>query len=139
MTYKLTPITISGYKRGQVYFKELKSSSVSTTINNIGEVLQAVDGSTTYMHRSYKRTWSLSWNMIIFSSAAPNYPLDTVASLRDFFTSMDSVSSSYVFTFEDVQYKVIPEPNSFEVELSANNVMLTNVPYYNVSFRLVEE
>lgn len=138
MTYTLAPITISGYLRGQVYSKEIKSSTISTTINNIAEVLQAVDGTTTYMHRAYKRTWSLTWEMIIYSSSAPNYPLDTVASLRNFYTSMDSVNSSFVLTFEGIQYNVIPEPNSFELDLAATNVTLTNIPYYNVSFRLVE-
>lgn len=138
MTYTLAPITISGYLRGQVYSKEIKSSTISTTINNIAEVLQAVDGTTTYMHRAYKRTWNLTWEMIIYSSSAPNYPLDTVASLRNFYTGMDSVNSSFVLTFEGIKYNVIPEPNSFELDLAATNVTLTKIPYYNVSFRLVE-
>lgn len=137
MTYTITPIYLSGYLRGNIFYQNLKASSISTSITNVGEVLQAVDGSIHYLHRNYKRSWDAQWQMIVYSGSV-SYPLDTVVRLRDVYESFDSTLTSVVLRFEDKTYPVVPEPNSWTAELAANMVTMTNIPYYNVSFRLLE-
>lgn len=137
MTYQIQPIFLSGYISGQAFYQNLKSSSINSSITNVGEVLQAIDGSINYLHRAYKRTWDLQWQMIIFSGAA-SYPLDTVVNLRRVYESFGSISTDMLLSFENKKYPVIAEPNSWRADLVANNVSLTKVPYYNVSFRLLE-
>lgn len=137
MTYTITPIYLSGYIRGNVFYQNLKASSIGTSITNVSELLQAVDGSVHYFHRNYKRSWDAQWQMIIYSGSAL-YPLDTVVRLRAVYEAFDSVTTSMVLNFEDKLYPVIPEPNSWRSELAANTVTMTKIPYYNVSFRLLE-
>jgi hypothetical protein len=137
MTYTIKPIYLSGYLRGNQFYQDLKSSSIGTTLNNVGEVLQAVDGSIHYLHRAYKRSWDVQWQMIIYSGASL-YPLDTVVKLRAIVESFDSLETDMLLTFEEKKYKVIVDPNSWQADLAAVNVSMTSVPYYNVSFRLIE-
>jgi hypothetical protein len=137
MTYTIKPIYLSGYLRGNQFYQDLKSSSIGTTLNNVGEILQAVDGSIHYLHRAYKRSWDVQWQMIIYSGA-PLYPLDTVVKLRAIVEAFDSLDTDILLTFEEKKYKVIVDPNSWQADLAAVNVSMTNVPYYNVSFRLIE-
>jgi hypothetical protein len=137
MTYQIQPIYLSGYLNNVAFYQNLKASSITNAVSNVGEVLQAVDGSLTYLHRAYKRSWDVQWQMIIYSGLA-TYPLDTVVNLRKIYESFSSLQTSVLLTFEDNQYPVIVEPNTWKAELAANNVSLTKVPYYNVSFRLLE-
>lgn len=137
MTYTIKPIYLSGYVRGNVFYQNLKASSIGTSITNVGEVLQAVDGSINYLHRAYKRSWDVQWQMIIYSGGV-DYPLDTVVKLRTVYESFDSATTDMLLMFEEKPYSVIVEPNSWRADLAANSVSLTNIPYYNVSFRLLE-
>lgn len=137
MTYTIKPIYLSGYVRGNVFYQNLKASSIGTSITNVGEVLQAVDGSINYLHRAYKRSWDVQWQMIIYSGGV-DYPLDTVVKLRTIYESFDSTTTDMLLMFEEKPYSVIVEPNSWRADLAANSVSLTNIPYYNVSFRLLE-
>jgi hypothetical protein len=135
--YTLKPIFFSGSLSGAAFREEIKASEISTAINNVSEVLQAVDGTSTYMHRAYKRTWSISWTNIVYSGSA-GYPLSTVVKLRQIYESFASPLTSIKLGFEGYEYDVFFEPNSWQAGLTANTVSLTNKPYYNVSFRVVE-
>jgi hypothetical protein len=137
MTYTIKPIYLSGYLRGDVFYQNLKASSISNAISNVGEILQSVDGSIHYLHRAYKRSWDVQWQMIIYSGS-PTYPLDTVVKLRTIVEAFDSLETDLLLVFEEKSYNVIVDPNSWQADLAANSVSMTNIPYYNVSFRLLE-
>ncbi len=137
MSYTIQPIFLSGYIRGNSFYLDLKASSVNSTVSNVGEVLQAVDGSIHYLHRAYKRAWDFQWEMIVYSGSG-SYPLNTVVSLRSVFQAFDALDTDIVLNFENVKYNVIVEPNTWQAQLAANTISLTNVPYYNVAFRLIE-
>lgn len=128
---------MSGYLSGIAFHQSLKATSISTAINNVAEVVQAVDGTNSYLHRAYKRTWSLSWNLIKYT-ASETYPLATVKKLQEIYTSFASVSTTVFLGVNSEEYLVFFEPNSWNAELAASNVTMTNIPYYNVSFRAVE-
>jgi hypothetical protein len=136
-SYTLQPIYLSGYLHGSAFHQDLKSTSIAAVINNVSEVLQAIDGTSTYLHRAYKTTWSLSWNIIVFSGSEA-YPLATVSKLRHLYQGFSSTNTSIVLGYEGKEYSVFFEPNSWQAELAATNVSMTKKPYYNVSFRLVE-
>lgn len=137
MTYTIQPIYLSGSLHGYGFYQDLKATSITTTMNNVSEVLQAVDGTNSYLHRSYKHVWNVTFNMIVYSGSA-GYPLATVANLRGIYQGFSSVSTSVIFCFESKQYPVFFEPGSWQAELASTTVTMTNKPYYNVSFRLVE-
>jgi hypothetical protein len=137
-SYTIQPIYFSGSLSGAAFRQDLKASEITTTINNIAEVLQAVDGTSTYMHRAYKRVWSVSWTNIVYSGAA-GYPLATVMNLRGIYESFGSTLTSIKLGFEGYEYDVFFEPNSWQSGLTANTVSLTNKPYYTVSFRVIEK
>lgn len=138
MTYTIKAIYLSGSLHGTPFYQNLRATSISTTMNNISEVLQAVDGTNSYLHRAYKRAWNVTFNMIVYSSSSDTYPLATVEGLRDIYEGFSSVSTSIHFVFEQTRYRVFFEPNSWQAELAATTVSMTKQPYYNVSFRLVE-
>lgn len=136
-TYTINPIYVSGHINSQVFYMDLKASSVGRTITNIGEFFTAVDGSNSYLHRAYKHAWDLSWEYICYSGAV-NYPLATVQRLEQIYRSAEYAGTSLIFGMDLQEYPVLIEPNSWQANLAASAVSLTNKPYYNVSFRLVE-
>lgn len=137
-TYTINPIYVSGYINSQAFYMDLKASSVARSITNIGEFFTAVDGSNSYLHRAYKQSWDLSWEYICYSGAT-NYPLATVQRLEQLYRSAEYSGTSLVFGMDLQEYPVLVEPNSWQANLAASTVSLTNKPYYNVSFRLVEQ
>ena len=136
-TYTLPSISISGYINGAAFYQSIKPTSINRVDNNIGEKLEAVDGSVTYMHRAFKRAWTLSWSNIVFSASA-GYPLNTVAGLKTIFTGVQYTNSAFWFNVDDLTFQMIPDPGSWSEDLSATSVSLTNKPYYNVTFKVVE-
>jgi hypothetical protein len=138
MTYTIQPIYMSGYINGQAFYYDLKSTSVGSSLQNVGDLVTAVDGSKTYLHRTYKRVWDLSWEYICYSGG-PAYPLATVLKLQELYTSAAYPNTQLVFGMDSQDFLVLVEPNSWQSTLASRSVSLTNVPYYNVSFRLVEE
>jgi hypothetical protein len=136
-TYTLPLITITGYINGVAFNQSIKPTSIKRAENNVGEKLQAVDGSVIYMHRSFKRAWDLTWDRIVFSGSL-SYPLNTVAGLRYIYTGVQYVNSEFWLTVDNQTFQIIPDPGSWSEDLSANSVSLTNKPYYNVTFRVVE-
>lgn len=90
-----------------------------------------------YLHRSFKEQWTVSWNLIRYNAPA-GYPLATVQKLKELYKSVALSGTSLVMGVEGQKYNVIPDPNSWSEQLSANEVSMTNVPYYTVSFRVVE-
>jgi hypothetical protein len=136
--YTLKPIYVSGYIGGVAFYTDLKASSVASSITNIGEFLTAVDGSNSYLHRAHKRSWDLAWEYICYSGA-PSYPLATVLTLQQLYLSPSAAGTDLVFGMDNQEYRVLIEPNSWQQSVAAITVSLLNKPYYNVSFRLVEQ
>ena len=138
MNYTIKPIYLSGYINGEAFYTDLKASSVNSALTNIGEFITAVDGSNSYLHRAYKHSWDLSWEYICYAGPS-GYPLATVSGLREIYQSAGYLNTSLTFGMDGEEYSVLVEPNSWQAALTANSVSLTNRPYYNVSFKLVEE
>lgn len=136
-TYTLPSITITGRLNGADFSQFIKPTSINRIENAVGEKLEAVDGSVTYMHRAFKRAWNLTWNNIVYS-ANSGYPLNTVKDLKLLYAGIGYVDSEFWFCVDNNTFRVIPDPGSWTEDLSANTVSLTNKPYYNVSFKLVE-
>jgi len=140
---KTSKVFVSGYVQGQVYNVELKPSSMSFAVKNISELIEAVDGSVNYMHRNFKSSWSVSWNMIPKSTTSP-IALNTADQIRTLYYSMGYVDTALWLCFQSAEtqaitsFLVIPEPNSYSEDLSAAQVTLTNKPFYNVSLRLIQ-
>jgi hypothetical protein len=128
---------MSGYINGAAFYQSIKPTSINRVENNIGEKLEAVDGSVTYMHRAFKRAWTLSWSNIVYTASA-GYPLNTVAGLKTIFTGVQYANSAFWFNVDDLTFQMIPDPGSWTEDLTATTVSLTNKPYYNVSFKVVE-
>jgi|DEB3_MinimDraft_2_1074329.scaffolds.fasta_scaffold04897_2 hypothetical protein len=137
MTYELSPIYFSGYQGTTVFYMDAKASSFQKSTVTFGDKLEAVDGSVHYMHRSFKDQWTFTWNLIRYS-APEGYPLATVEKLKTFYRSVALSGTSINLVIQGQTYNVIPDPNSWSEQLSANEVTLTNVPYYTVSFRVVQ-
>lgn len=136
-------VFVSGYVQGEVYNVELKPSSMSFSVKNISELIEAVDGSVNYMHRNFKGNWSVSWQMIPKSTTSPIL-LNTVDQIKTLYYSVGYINTALWLCFQSVEtsqitsFMVIPEPNSYSEELSAMQVSLTNKPFYNVSVRLIQ-
>lgn len=137
MTYTINPIYLSGYLGTTAFRTDLKATSVREAIANVGERLDAVDGAVSYMHRAYKRQWDVTWNLVIYSGSA-SYPLATVVGLKQIYTALALSGTAMVFGMDNAQYSVIPDMNSWSVDLQSNNVSLTSIPYYSVSFKVIE-
>lgn len=137
MTYQLDPIYFSGYIGTSGFYIDAKASSILKNTVTFGDKLEAVDGSVHYLHRSFKEQWTISWNLIRYSAPA-NYPLATVQKLKELYRSVASSGTSIVLSVQGQQYNVIPDPNSWSEQLSANEVSMTSVPYYTVSFKVIE-
>jgi hypothetical protein len=139
----LNKILVSGYVQGTVYFSELKPSTMSYTVKNIAELIEAVDGTVNYMHRNYKGSWSTSWQLIPKSFNVP-VAINTVDQLREIYQSVQYTNTALWICFQNTQTgvisstQIIPEPNSYSEELAATQVSLTNKPLYNVSMRFIE-
>lgn len=137
MTYQLDPIYFSGYIGTSGFYMDAKASTIAKNTVTFGDKIEAVDGSVHYLHRSFKEQWTVSWNLIRYS-APTNYPLATVQKLKELYRSVALSGTSLVLGIEGQKYNVIPDPNSWSEQLSANEVSMTNVPYYTVSFKVVE-
>lgn len=137
MTYTINPIYLSGYLGTTAFRADLKATSVREAIANVGERLDAVDGAVSYLHRAYKRQWDVTWNLIIYSGSV-TYPLATVTKLRQIYTALALSGTQMVFGMDGAEYQVIPDMNSWSSDLQSNTVSLTSVPYYTVSFKVIE-
>jgi hypothetical protein len=140
----MTPkIYISGTVDTTLYITELRPSSVSSSVKNIAELIEAVDGSVNYLHRNFKNSWNLSWQLIPKSTTSP-IAINTVEQLKTFYYATQYTGTVLWLCFESretgaiTKFNVIPEPNTYSEELAANQVTLTNRAFYNVSFRLIE-
>ena len=81
----MTPkIYISGTVDTTLYITELRPSSVSSSVKNIAELIEAVDGSVNYLHRNFKNSWNLSWQLIPKSTTSP-IAINTVEQLKTFY------------------------------------------------------
>jgi len=136
-------VFISGYVEGAVYSAELKPSTMSFAVKNISELIEAVDGSVNYMHRNFKGSWSVSWQMIPKFTTSP-IALNTVDQIRTLYYSMGYANTALWLCFQSAEdnqitsTQVIPEPNSYSEDLAASQVSLTNKPFYNVSIRFIQ-
>lgn len=137
MTYTINPIYLSGYLGTAAFRTDLKATSVREAIANVGERLDAVDGAVSYLHRTYKRQWDVMWDLVIYSGSV-TYPLATVLGLKRVYTALALSGTAMVFGMDGVEYRVIPDMNTWSAELRANNVSLTSIPYYSVSFKVIE-
>lgn len=137
MTYELDPIYFSGYIGASGFYMDAKASTIAKNTVTFGDKIEAVDGSVHYLHRSFKEQWTVSWNLIRYNAPA-NYPLATVQKLKELYKSVALSGTSIILGIEGQKYNVIPDPNSWSEQLSANEVSMTKVPYYTVSFRVVE-
>ena len=140
---KTSKVFVSGYVEGQVYNVELKPSSMSFSVKNISELIEAVDGSVNYMHRNFKGSWSVNWQMIPKSTTSPIL-LNTVDQIKTLYYSMGYINTALWLCFQSAETSeitsvmVIPEPNSYSEDLAASQVSLTNKPFYNVSIRFIQ-
>ena len=137
MTYELSPIYFSGYIGTSGFYMDAKASNISKNTVTFGDKIEAVDGSVHYLHRAFKDQWTVSWTLIRYN-APPNYPLATVEKLKNLYRSVALSGTSIVMGIEGQQYDVIPDPNTWTEQLSANEVSMTSIPYYTVSFKLVQ-
>jgi len=137
MTYTINPIYLSGYLGTSAFRTDLKATSVREAIANVGERLDAVDGAVSYLHRAYKRQWDIMWDLVIYSGSV-TYPLATVLGLKRVYTALALSGTAMVFGMDGLEYQVIPDMNTWSAELRANNVSLTSIPYYSVSFKVIE-
>jgi hypothetical protein len=61
-----------------------------------------------------------------------------VLGLKRVYTALALSGTAMVFGMDGVEYQVIPDMNTWSAELRANNVSLTSIPYYSVSFKVIE-
>jgi hypothetical protein len=123
----MAAISISGYLTGGAMFSyELKPTSVETSIKNIGEDVQAIDGTNRRFHRNYKREFTISFDKVRQA---------VVTQLETIFTTPDE------FIFKDIQgnsYLVYTQKDSFSKSLHASNVSLQGVIVYDVKIGVCE-
>ncbi len=123
----MAPITISGYLTGGAEFSyELRPTSVETSIKNIGEDIQAIDGTNRRFHRNYKREFTLSFDKV---------KQDVATQIETIFTTPNE------FIFKDIQgnsYLVYTQQDSFSKSLHASNVSLRGVIVYDVKIGVCE-
>jgi hypothetical protein len=123
----MAPIAISGYLTGGAAFSyELRPTSVETSIKNIGEDVQAIDGTNRRFHRNYKREFTLSFDKV---------KQDVATQLETIFTTPNE------FIFKDIQgnsYLVYTQQDSFSKSLHASNVSLRGVIVYDVKIGVNE-
>lgn len=123
----MAAITISGYLTGGAMFSyEIRPTSIETSIKNIGEDIQAIDGTNRRFHRNYKREFSLTFDKVKES---------VVTELETIFTTPDE------FIYKDISgnsYLVYTQKDSFSKSLSASNVSLQGVKVYDVKIGVCE-
>lgn len=130
----MAPIQISGYTTAnQAFNYEIRPSDIQVTIKNFGDDTKAIDGTYHKFHRSYKRSFKLSFNNVLSGVANT---LDTI------FTTPEQMD---FITMDGVKYTVFTEPDSFSSTLSATNVSRKKdaqgqyIRLYTVTFNLVEK
>jgi len=123
----MAAITISGYLTGGSMFSyAIKPSSIDTNIKNIGEDIQAIDGTNRRFHRNYKREFTFSFDKVREA---------IVTQLETIFTTPDE------FIYKDIDgnsYLVYTQKDSFTKSLNAANVSLTGVKVYDVKIGICE-
>jgi hypothetical protein len=123
----MAAITISGYLSGGSAFNyEIRPNSVETSIKNIGEDLQAIDGTNRRFHRNYKREFSFSFDKV---------KQEVVTKLETIFTTPDE------FIYKDIDgnsFLVYTKKDSFTKTLSADSVSLRGIKVYDVKIGICE-
>lgn len=124
----MAKISISGYLTdGTTAFDyEINPNSIETSVKNIGEDIQSIDGTNHRFFRGYKREFKLTFT---------NVKTEVVDKLYTVFTTPNE------FIFKDysgTSYKVYTALDSFSKNLEATNVSLQKVPVYTVSIGLNE-
>lgn len=111
---------------GNPFYYELKPSSIDTSIKNIGDDIQAIDGTTNRFHRAYKTEVSFTFDKV----------RETVANqLETIFTA----TTEFVYTdIRGTTYNVYTTKDSFSKSLAASNVSLQGVRLYDVKIGLTE-
>jgi hypothetical protein len=123
----MNTIRVSGiYDVGGNFNYEIRPSDISKGLRFIGEDMRAIDGTNNRFKRALKKSWKFSFNGIL---------KETTEVLDLVFLG----ASEFVYTDEDNQsYTVFTDINSYNKQLSATNVSLSNVVRYNLSFNLEE-
>lgn len=122
----MAAITISGTVGGDPFYYELRPSSIDTSIKNIGDDIQAIDGTTNRFHRAYKIEVSLTFDKVREATADQ---LETI------FTA----TTEFVYTdIRGITYNVYTTKDSFSKNLAASNVSLQGVRLYDVKIGFTE-
>lgn len=124
----MAAITISGYLTNNTtpFSYEIKPTSVETSIKNVGEDIQAIDGTNRRFHRNYKREFTFSFDKVRESVVTQ---LETIFTTPNEFIYKDIDNNSYV---------VYTAKDSFNKTLNAANVSLRGVKVYDVKIGVNE-
>lgn len=99
-------------------------TAITSSLDKIGDLKRAANGTLYYYHRANKRNWELVWTSL------PETDLSGIRTIAE-------LTSSFTFTDENnTNYTVLVPSGGFEVTLAADKMRKDGFFYYDVTLRL---